>query len=413
MIKKIIIPILVLTFALASCADPSAGSGVPEFFSGVKEISAGDNHTVAIKTDGTLWAWGDNEYVRNGGEYGKLGNGNKPRLTTSPKQVGGDNDWDAVSAGSYHTVAIKNDGTLWAWGNNGIGQLGDNSTTNRGYPTKVNEPSEGHGIWIAVSAGGNHTLAIKKDGTLWAWGANYSGQLGINRMDINNRTTPDQVKIIGIAETADDDWIAVSAGSLHSMAIKSNGELWAWGHNTYGGELGIGNTTDKISPVKVNEPSGGHGIWVAVSAAERHTVAIKEDGTLWAWGNNGYGKLGIGSTGGTHYVPEQVSEPGPWVAVSAKGDSHTVAIKEDSTLWAWGDNSFGQLGNGKSGGSEFSAVPVKVGDNWRKISAGYWHTAAIKEDGVLWSWGYNEYGQLGDATVKDKSTPARVILSGW
>ena len=416
MIRKIIMPILALTFALTSCADPSAGSGVPEFFRDVKIVSAGLYHTVAIKTDGTLWAWGNNS-------SGQLGDGTT-FASSIPVQVSDPDpskQWIAVSAGAGHTAAIKTDGTLWAWGGNTYGQLGN---ADSGYydpptntkpkyspiPVQVSDPDPSK-QWIAVSASaGMHTIAIKKDGTLWAWGWNSYGKLGDGTT--TTRDTPVQVS----DPDPSKQWVAISAGSYHTAAIKANGTLWAWGIG--GGQLGIGTGGDSYIPKQVGtaEQKTEGWKWQYVSAGLYHTVAIKTDGTIWAWGANSYGQLGDGTSGSAN-IPVQVkadaATPFTGVIAVSAGRHHTVAIKKDGTLWAWGDNEYyGQLGIGVSDDNPHP-YPVFVGNMWKSVSAANDQTVAIKNDGVLWAWGYNENGQLGDATVKNKFSPVRVILSNW
>ena len=237
------------------------------------------------------------------------------------------------------------------------------------------------------------------------------------------------------------DTMIISAGQSHTAAIKNDGTIWVWGKN-YSGQLGNGESgyiegtyNSKYSniPVQLSAADGPDGIpykdykWKTVSVGSSHTAAIREDNTLWAWGQNYYGQLGNGDGGmieGTNNpkysnIPIQLSAAnGPdgapyrdykWKAVSAKG-GHTVAIRDDNTLWAWGRNSRGQLGDGSTGDK---LTPVKVGDKWIEVSAGEVHTVAIKIDGVAWAWGSNDKGQLGNAARTDSLTPVRVILSGW
>ena len=394
MIKKIIIPILALSIALTACGNPSAGSGVPEFFRDVDTVSVGEGYgfgngyTVAIKKDGTLLAWGDNW-------WGQLGRGNT-LPTGIPKQIGSDAHWKAVSAGSGYTVAIKKDDTIWAWGYNNLGQLGDGTTSDSSIPVQVGNNTDD---WKAVSAGYEHTVAIKKDDTLWAWGSNYYGQLGDGTT--SDSSIPVQVIISGIPGAVNDDWIAVSTGGGYTVAIKKGGTIWAWGDNQYG-QLGNGESGSSI-PVQVGNNTDD---WKTVSAGYYHAVAIKNNGELWAWGLNDFGQLGDGTTSNRR-APVRVGTG--WKSVFV-GNSHTAAIKENGELWAWGWNYFGQLGDATT---TDRSTPVKIGDRWKAVSAGNNYTVAIREDSVLWAWGYNEFGQLGDATTTDRPTPVRVILSGW
>ena len=403
MIKKIIIPILFMIFSWLSCADPDAGSGVPIFFRDVKAVSAASsgNHTVAIKTDSTLWAWGYND-------YGQLGNFTyywfeipvqaKTELSTFFINI------ETISVGGDYTAAINSENKLYTWGKNNSGQLGDGTTTDKLSPAPVSTDK-----WIAVSTGWEHTIAIKKDGTIWAWGRNDYGQLGLGSLG-GTHYTHEQVMIVGISGVANNDWIAVSSGGNHTIAIKKDGTIWAWGRNDYG-QLGLGSlggthhTPEQVMIVGISGVVNND--WKEVSTGWEHTIAIKKDGTIWAWGSNGYGQLGDATTT-QHTIPVQIKTE-KWKVISA-GYYHTAAIKNDGSLWTWGDNGYGQLGDGTTINKN---SPVKIGDRWKTVSAGGAHTVAIKEDGVCWAWGNNGFGQLGDATTIDRLSPVRVILSGW
>jgi len=232
-------------------------------------IGAGINHSVTLKTDGTIWAWGYNY-------GGQLGDGTTVDKS-SPVQAGSDTNWSSVAAGQYYTIAIKADGTLWAWGANNYGQLGDGTTTNSSSPIQVGADSD----WSSVAAGYDHTIAVKTDGTLWAWGGNGLGQLGDGTT--TNSSSPLQVG-------SDTNWSSVAAGLYYTIAIKTDGTLWSWGRN-YLGQLGDGTTVDKSNPVQVGTDTN----WSSVAGGSAYTIALKADGTLWSWGrNNNYGQLGDG-----------------------------------------------------------------------------------------------------------------------
>jgi hypothetical protein len=243
------------------------------------QVSAGSDHTAAVKKDGTLWTWGCNE-------TGQLGITHLV-AENSPTQVRineANNEWVYVSAGSDHTAAIREDGTLWTWGYNGEGQLGrfPSSVSYSAIPGKITE----QGPWASVSAGDHHTAAVKEDGTLWAWGRNTEGQLGLGNS--TSADYPEQVKSSG---GNDDEWVSVSAGFRYTAAVKGDGEMWTWGQNYYG-QLGLDDTDDRYSPVHVGKGDN----WASVSAGGNHITALRDDGTLWAWGRNYYGQLGDGST---------------------------------------------------------------------------------------------------------------------
>ena len=351
-------------------------------------ISAGKFHTVALK-NGSLWAWGDNY-------YGQLGNGTNEECTT-PVRIGVDEDWKAVSAGDGHTLALKEDGSLWAWGLNDDGQLGDGSNARRNSPVRVGTDND----WAAISAGGYHSLALKINGSLWAWGLNNAGQLG----DGSNtrRNTPVRIG-------TDNNWLDISAGNTHSVAIKNEkgvyGSLWTWGHNVYG-QLGDGTTEARNTPVQIEEGT----FWEAISAGGWHTLALKEDGSLWAWGWNSYGQLGDGTTKDRN-TPVLVPGTG-WVAISA-GDRHSMAQKYDGSLWAWGGNSSGQLGLGGDAWTNSNTPAIVPGADWSTVSAGGYHSLALKRDGTLWAWGHNENGQLGNGTTTNGNASIQVGSdTGW
>ena len=362
-------------------------------------MAAGAYHTVAIKNDGTLWAWGLNE-------YGQLGNCTTTN-NTYPVQVM--SDVKSVSAGYEHTVALKEDGTLWAWGRNNFGQLGlgdGGAGKERTSPKQIGVATN----WVSVFAGYAHTLAIDNDGKFWAWGQNYYGQLGKgyafdDPSDSNAHYSPVQV---GTAT----DWITVSVGNYHTVVLKKNGTLWAWGMNS-SGQLGKGNNyivdnhIENYNPVQVGTDTD----WITVFAVGSHTVAIKSNGTLWAWGSNNYGQLGKGNAdpdgGGSsypdNYSPKQIGVATDWASVSG-GLYHTIAHKKNGTLWAWGRNNYGQLGKGNANdGSSYpeNYSPERLGEaaDLVGVSGGLYHSTALRRSGILWTWGYNNYGQLGNDTI--------------
>ena len=360
----------------------------------VIQVAAGDYHTVALKSDGTAWAWGYNN-------NGQLGDGTTTSRST-PVRVLGLSGVTAIAAGQYHTVALASDGTVWAWGNNVSGQLGDGTTTQRTTPVQVRGPG-GIGYLAGVTAiagGGYHTVALGSDSTVWAWGNNYSGQLGDGTN--TNRSTPVQVSgLTGVVT-------AIAAGYSHTVALKGDSKVWAWGRN-YNGQLGDGTPTDRSTPVQV---SGLTGV-TDIAAGDYHTVALKGgDGAVWTWGYNNNGQLGDGTTT-QRRTPVQVRGYGgtgnlTGVTAIAGGGSHTVALKGGGTVWAWGSNAVGQLGDGTTT-QRTTPVQVSTLSGVTAIAAGLSHTVALKGDGTVWDWGYNNNGQLGDGTTTNRSTPVQVI----
>lgn len=299
----------------------------------------------------------------------------------------------SIAIGGAHVVYIKNDGTLWAVGWNDYGQLGDGTFINRNSLTKIGNDND----WKSVTLGSNlQTLAIKNDGTLWAWGRNFNAQLGDGTYI--NKNSPTKIG-------NDNDWKYIAAGRHHSVAIKNDGTLWAWGENR-SGELGDGTNIDRTIPTKIGNDTN----WHSIAAGYAYTMALKNDGTLWTCGNDDYNQLGNGNQNGSTNILTQIGSSNDWLSISTV-TSTSSAIKKDGTLWAWGDNNFGQLGNGVFGHeSLFIGIPTQIGTdtNWKQIASGTFNSSAIKTDGTLWSWGINESGQLGDGTFTDKSVPTQI-----
>lgn len=404
---------------------------------GIKSIAAGWNHTLGLKNDGTLWAWGGNG-------SGQLGDGTVADRT-KPVQIGTDTNWSVLSAGKTFSIALKTDGTLWAWGINSNGQLGDGSIVDKSAPVQIGTDNK----WSAISAGDSFSLALKSDGTLWTWGSNSKGQLGLGT--ITDGLAPVQVG----AGTA---WTAIAAGYDHAAALRNDGTLWAWGGNE-SGQLGQGAAADHISPavlsshVPVQVPGTN---WSAVTAGGSsqsylvnisgidvlrvggYTVALKSDGTLWAWGENIHGQLGDGTNynmawggAGTYplngheandrLVPNQIGTDTDWSSIST-GAGHSVALKSDGTLWAWGLNVNGQLANGNPGMNNLMPLPVGADtylpyilpkQPWTAISAGGYQTLALRGDGTLWAWGWNGSGQLGDGTKSSSGGGSDPLQPTW
>ncbi|HOV28203.1 MAG TPA: hypothetical protein PK566_17840 [Pseudobacteroides sp.] len=514
-------------------------------------LAAGGNHSLHVKSDGTVWAWGYNS-------NGELGDGTTIGKTVST-QVKDLQDIVAVSANDYHSLALKNDGTVWAWGANWYGQLGDGTTTKSTKPIQIKDLNDAK----AIAAGRDHNLALKNDGTVWAWGDNGYGQLG-------DGTTTDSNLPIQVKEL--NDVKAIAVGQSYSLAIKNDGTVWAWGHNYYE-QLGDGTKDDRVTPVmskditaptkpsdiltiieennvvlkwqpsidgdKVayyeiyrddvlvgtvndteykdidaqinkkniymviavdasgnksepgfndiiqpskplnlvaapktpttvsleweastdNDEIEGYEIYrngvkvgysketnytdtalphnstytytvraydrsynlseesntvtvttesltdVSLAAGENYSLQVKSDGTVWAWGYNARGQLGDETTI-DKTASRQVKDLKDIVAVAA-GESHSLALRSDGTVWAWGYNGSGQLGDGTT---KSSNIPIQVKDlrDIKAIAAGRSHSLALRSDGTVWAWGYNGSGQLGDGTTKSSNTPIQV-----
>jgi alpha-tubulin suppressor-like RCC1 family protein len=476
-----------------------------------KQVSCGNNHTLAVKKDGTLWAWGFNQ-------FGELGDGEDEESTElSPIQVGNATTWKQVSCGLAHTAAVKTDGTLWTWGRNTEGQLGISSLISQLDPVQTSVAGT---TWEQVSCGGLHTTAIKTDGTLWAWGYNFYGQVG-NGGAGTDRTTPVQIS------AGSTNWKQVSGGRFHTTAVKTDGTLWCWGQNAYG-QLGLNTSgaslptpassvftanlltysnfssnsnwvsnlsaiftyNSAISPnrneyatqiaapatsgsgifknftltgstvytysvfvkavsgsntiyfgsdvgtdmrITVNTSTGATSIyagsptnitstpypdgWYRVSftftasASISHSLVVYNltatANTWLVWG----AQVEIGSAA-TDYTPTgATAAANNWKQV-AGGIRHTAAIKTDGTLWGWGQNSEGQLGLNNT--TTPITIPTQVsggGTTWKQVDADV-ITAAIKTDGTLWSWGFNQYGQIGNGTIVQSNIPVQTSAAG-
>lgn len=364
------------------------------------QVSAGSGFTsFAVRADGTLWSWGSNS-------DGLLGTGATAAFLPTPQQValptgvGPGVRWTECSGGSMHALGLTSDGQLWAWGTN-YGLLGTgNTTTSSSRPVRVSTPA---GIqWRNCSAASEYSAAIRTDGTLWQWGKTPLSSGYVN--------TPQAVPPPATA-AAGTTWTSVSAGMYHALALRSDGTLWAWGRNTYGA-VGDGTLTNRPVPVEVVLPPGtpAGARWVQAGAGRDFSLALLSTGVLYGWGLNERGALGLSpSTSRPIVLPfPSLAVPGTqWQQIQA-GTDHVLALLTDGSLWAWGENVYGQLAINSQADS---SVPVQehTGGTWLGISAGSVHTLAIGADGGVYGGGaaikagystnqWND-GQLGDGTL--------------
>jgi alpha-tubulin suppressor-like RCC1 family protein len=374
-------------------------------------IASGSGYSVALGGDGSVWAWGGNS-------YGQLGDGTTAS-PNNPVHVKGANgkgfltEIIMVSARTYHTLALKRDGTVWAWGRNDYGQLGDGTTVNKNTPSQVKGPG-GIGFLtniIAVAAGNNHSLALKDDGTVWAWGNNIDGRLGDGSKANKNSPVP-------VKGAVDSGFLAgikaLAAGYRHSVALKSDGTVWAWGYNAEG-ELGNGAVADQNLPVQVKGVNGNGyltGI-TAVTAGKSQTAALTDEGVIWTWGGNEFGQLGDGTKANkTTPVRVQVNSgiDFQYAMALAAGANHLIILKKDGTVWTLGENTSGQRGNTSTTNLGFPIQVAGVGGvglltGITVIAGGNNHTLALNQAGLVLSWGTNDQGQLGDCTTTNRSLP--------
>jgi alpha-tubulin suppressor-like RCC1 family protein len=349
------------------------------------------------------WAWGSNSSVNSG----RLGDNTVINRSSPVSVVGNLTDWVQVKSGGYHNLGLRANGSLWAWGGNSFGELGTGDTVSRSSPVSV---IGGFTDWVDISAS-YHSLGIRANGSLWAWGDNSDGRLGINQAPSVNRSSPTLV----VGEFT--DWTSAVAGVFHSLGIRANGTLWGWGRNSgtvgYAGVVGVNDIVDRSSPTLV---VGGFTDWVQASGGRQHSVAIRANGTMWAWGRGSFGNLGTNNIISRSSPVSVVGGFTDWVQVSAN-NTHSHAIRANGTLWAWGNNLNGRLGTNEVTTLNRSSPVIVVGGftDWVSTSGRSNNVLALRSNGTLWSWGLNSNGQLGTNETVNRSSPVSVIggFSDW
>lgn len=341
-------------------------------------LAGGLYHTVAIKDDGSVWSWGNNV-------YGSLGDGTYSNRFT-PTQILPAGKGRQVAAGNYHSIMVDDKNAAWSWGKGTYGQLGLNSTSTKNKPTKI--PTLASNV-VMVTAGQSHAAALKADGTVWTWGRNQLGQLG--DATVSNHLSP-------ICISAFSNVVEISSRGDHTLALKADGTVWAWGYNAYG-QLGIGNSNMVLSPVLVSNLNQV----VSISAGKNHSVALKSDGSVWAWGYNASGQLGDGTTT-RRFLPVRSSVSN--VVAITSGFDFNLARRVDGSVYGWGYNGYGQLGTSNTV-SQKIPVPVNINGSV-ELSAGAYHSMSLASDGTLFCWGLDNFGQLGNGTTNNAVLPGRV-----
>lgn len=350
-------------------------------------IAGGNNHSLGLKSDGTLWAWGTN------GD-GQCGQGNFLGGTGAPTRVGLESNWTFIATGNKCSYAIKNDGTLWAWGINDFGQLGDGTLIKKNIPTQIGTNNDWQKV---ISGNGSHAFAIKTNGTLWAWEQNNHGQLGLG--------TSSTMETVPIQVGNENNWLNASIGFTHSLFIKTNGTIWSCGLGN-DGALGNGSNVLAFVPTQI----GTQNNWIKIASGFYFSAAINSENKLFMWGDNSQGQLGIGDYINKN-IPTQINNETNWDEI-VLGLFHSVALKSNKTVWSWGSHFNCQLGNGNP-----CAIPgvninlpqqINIETNWDKIFTGYSHSFSIKSNGELWAWGFNGGRQLGNNTTTSSNVPIAI-----
>ena len=371
--------------------------GVVECAALGQAVDCGKFHSLAVCDDGTPQTWGWDS-------HGQLGLGVIPSppcyCDSVPGIVSGIQAIVAVAGGDDHSLALAAGGSIWVWGSDGSNQLGPLQDGDSNVPVLLPNLS---GI-VEIAAGGDQCFARRSDGTIWGWGKNGNAQLG----DGTAAFTDSIVQVLGVINA-----IGVTTGYAHGVALVQGGAVWIWGSNLQG-QLGDGMVAsgacwcDSVPAEMVNIT----GPIEKVSAGANHTIALAEDGSMWSWGANGTGQLGLGIA--STNTCQCIATPGQISGLTdirdiAGGGFHSLALKDDGTVWAWGWNESGQLGDGTTA-DHFEPTQVVGLTNIVAISAGWRHSLAVRSDGTLWAWGYNATGSLGEGSTMFRVLPTQVSL---
>lgn len=346
----------------------------------VVNIFGSKGQSFALLADGTAWAWGENY-------EGQLGIGRISQTEMVPVKIDFAEKIEMLAAGFESTFAVQSNGSVWAWGKNSSGQIGDGWPLKRSLPT-----STGKTDVVALAVGDGHALARLVDGSVDIWG--YAVDVPFNNGRTYDRSSPRQVPELTVVNH-------VAGGFRHSYAAQADGRVFSWGNNS-SGQLGLGHKLAIYDPVEIE----GLVDVVQLESGMDFGVAMKSDGTLWAWGRNDQGQIGNGVQE-DQLTPAQVSSLGTVEKIST-GIAHTLALRTDGSVWAWGSNNNGQIGDGTFE-TRFSPVQVSGLTNIIEIAAGGFYSLALQSDGTLWAWGDNHYGQLGNGSTTDSAMPIAVL----
>jgi len=372
--------------SVVACKWAESGHSVPV----LTQMTSGASHSCAILDDGSVSCWGDNS-------NGQLGDGSRsPSLEPEKSSMPLGRRAVEISAGSYHTCTMFDDGSVRCWGSNEFGQLGDGTTVERTAPVQV-DLGQGKSA-LGISSGGSHTCAVLNDRSVKCWGQNSNGQLG-------DGTTTDRSAPVN-AGMDGEDVLSVSAGSYHTCAIMEGRSVMCWGDN-WNGQVGDGTNTDRSSPVEIEVP--GNSSAISLDAGAMHTCLGMNDGSLFCWGYNAYGQLGNGGNSNSNSPMTAPLSSNQLLTSVQVGLFHSCALLDSGQVACWGDNSNGQLGDGSQSGSGIPVI-VSLGTNATSISVGQRHSCAILDDASLQCWGANEAGQVGDGSNSDRSNPTGIDL---
>lgn len=380
--------------------------------------SSTSNHSIVKRYDGKVYTWGWND-------FGQLGNGQNTQrnipVAVNTSGLLNDKVIIQVAAGAAHSLALSSDGIVYSWGANLYGALGNGNNISINMPGAVYISGALNGkIITKVAAGSGHSLVTASDGTVFSWGQNTYGQLGDGTSgNGTDKNVPVEVSTSGVLNGKIITQVA--AGTYHSIALASDGTVYTWGNNSFG-QLGDGSNTQSSIPVAVNTSGVLSGKTVIqVAAGYTYNLVLASDGTIYAWGRNDYGQLGNGNTGTNRNVPVAIltngALNGKTIIQIAAGAFHGLALASDGTVYTWGLNDYGQLGNGNTGTN--SNIPVAVstggvlnGKTIIQIATGFDHCLALASDGTLYSWGNNTYGELGNGNNTSSNVPVQVDQSG-